>query len=213
MLSEQVAPTLQPARCRAVVIWIDWYAYHLARFAGLQSAFGTNGEVVGIELVGGIGVHTGLKFREDRSAELPIETLLPNASWKEASKFGLAWRVWRRLSDLNPEVVLVPGYYTLPAVAAALWARLHGRRSVLMTESTAFDHTRTGWKERLKGWLIRALFGRAVTGGSAHRAYLELLGFPMHQVRGLYDVVDNSGIAERTTWLREVSSPEGEGLP
>lgn len=201
------------ARCRAAVIWIDWYAYHLARFRGLQTAFGVEGEVTGIELVGGVGVHAGLRFREDLPATLPIVSLFPEASWAQTNKWVMARAVWRTLSELNPELVLVPGYYTLPAVAAALWARTHRRFSVLMTESTAFDHPRKGWRERLKGWLIRALFGHAVAGGSAHREYLDLLGFPMDRVRGMYDVVDNRGIAERTAWLREVSSPEREGLP
>ena len=201
------------AACRAAVIWIDWYAYHLARFRGLQSAFGSEGEVVGIELVGGVGVHAGMRFREDLPSSLPIVSLFPEASWAETSKWQMARAVWRKLGELDPELVLVPGYYNLPAVAAALWARLHGRVSVLMTESTAFDHPRRGWRERLKGWLIRALFSRAVAGGSPHREYLDLLRYPMDRVRGMYDVVDNRGIAERTNWLREVSSPLREGLP
>lgn len=201
------------ARCRAAVIWIDWYAYHVARFRGLQAAFGTSGEVTGIELVGGIGVHAGLQFRETLPASLPIVSLFPDASWAEISKLRIARVLWGKLSELDPELVLVPGYYNLPAIAAAVWAKLHGRRSVLMTESTAFDHARTGWKERLKGAVIRILFDHAVTGGSAHRLYLEQLGFPMEQVRGLYDVVDNTGIAERTENLRAASTAALEGLP
>ena len=73
--------------------------------------------------------------------------MLPETSWKDADKLALARALWRRLDELQPAVVLVPGYYTLPAVAVAVWARLHGRASVLMTESTAGDHARVGWKE------------------------------------------------------------------
>ncbi len=47
------------ANCRVAVIWIDWYAYHLARFRGLQSALGSEGQVYGLELVGGVGIHKG----------------------------------------------------------------------------------------------------------------------------------------------------------
>ena len=50
--------------CRVAVIWIDWYPYHVARFRGLMSAPSLRGGVVGIELVGGVGVHQGLKFRD-----------------------------------------------------------------------------------------------------------------------------------------------------
>ncbi len=176
-------------RCRVAVVWIDWYPYHVARFRGLVSAF--NGEVAGIELVGGVGVHAGLKFREELPAELPITTLMPNVSWREASHLRLASMVWRELSRLEPEVVLVPGYYTLPGLATALWARVHGAKSVLMTESCAFDHSRTGWREKLKSLGLRMLFSWAVTGGRAHVAYLQQLGFPLDRVTGFYDVVDN----------------------
>lgn len=179
------------SRCRVAVIWIDWYPYHVARFRGLASAPALRGGVVGIEMVGGVGVHKGLKFREELPSDLAVQTLMPEASWLDANKLELAKRVWQKLTELNPEVVLVPGYYTLPAVAAALWARVHGRRSVLMTESTAGDHKRSWWKELPKRLALRALFGWAVTGGRAHVSYLRQLGFPASRIVGCYDVVDN----------------------
>jgi 1,2-diacylglycerol 3-alpha-glucosyltransferase len=206
----QVQPSAR--RARVAVIWIDWYAYHLARFAGLQEAFGA-GEVVGIELVGGIGVHAGLKFREERPADLPVATLLPQSSWAEAKKLRLAVMLWRRLSALDPEVVLVPGYYTLPAIAAAVWARLHGRASVLMTESTAGDHARTAWKEWLKSRVIGALFDWAVAGGEAHRRYMRRLGMAEERIARFYDVVGNEAISENVSALRGSSDAAKHGLP
>jgi 1,2-diacylglycerol 3-alpha-glucosyltransferase len=201
------------SHCQVVVIWIDWYAYHLARFEGLLQAFGYQGEAIGIELVGGIGVHAGLKFREDRPADLPVETLLPESSWRDANKLLLARALWQRLNELRPEVVLVPGYYTLPAIAAAVWARTHGSASVLMTESTAGDHARTGWKEWLKSKLIRALFNRAVVGGEAHLRYIQRLGMVGDRVARFYDVVGNDEIREGTAAQRATSSREEHNLP
>lgn len=188
--------------CRVAVIWIDWYPYHVARFRGLDSAEALRGSVVGLELVGGVGVHQGLKFREDLPQDLRVETLLPGASWLTSNKWELAKRLWHRLDELNPEIVLVPGYYTLPAIAAALWARVHRRRSVLMTESTAGDHKRTWWKELPKRIALRTLFGWAVTGGRAHVAYLRQLGFPASRIVGCYDVVDNAMFRDGTRALR-----------
>ena len=193
-------------RCRVAVIWIDWYPYHVARFRGLESAPSLAGGVVGLELVGGIGVHKGLKFREELPADLAVETLMPEASWREAHKGRLAQRLWARLKAYQPEVVLVPGYYTLPAIAAALWARVHGRTSVLMTESTAGDHRRSWWKELPKRLALRILFDWAVTGGQAHVAYLRQLGFPADRIVGCYDVVDNARISEGTRALRARST-------
>lgn len=195
---------------RTVVIWIDWYPYHVARFRGLQSVLGTAGQVVGIELVGGVGVHAGLKFREPLPADIHVQTLMPDSDWQSAGQWLLTAKLWRTLRKLNPTTVLVPGYYTLPALAAALWAKLHGRQSVLMTESTAFDHPRTGWKETLKSRLVRTLFDWAITGGAPHRRYLEQLGFPMDHVVGCYDLVDNNFFETHARELRIAPPPSGE---
>ncbi len=200
------------ASCRVAVVWIDWYAYHVARFRGLDAAPTLSGRVAGLELVGGVGVHAGLKFREELPPELAVEPLEPESNWAEASQVRLAGRLWARLSELEPEVVLVPGYYTLPAVTAALWARLHRSASVLMTESTAYDHPRVGWKEWAKGLLLRALFDWAVAGGQEHRAYLAQLGFPTERTAQFYDVVDNAFFAQGTDALRGQSGVDF-GLP
>jgi 1,2-diacylglycerol 3-alpha-glucosyltransferase len=200
-------PTASAGPARLAIIWIDWYAYHVARFAGLSTAPGLAGRVTGIELVGGVGVHAGLKFREDLPADLPIETLLPNSSWHEAGQLRLALRLWRYLTRLRPELLLIPGYYTLPAVAAALWCKLHGSTAVMMTESTAEDHPRSAWKERIKSQLIRSLFDWAVCGGVAHRRYLQLLRFPTDRIAGFYDVVDNDFFHQRSAALRRHPRP------
>ena len=197
---------LLPVPCRVAVLWIDWYPYHVARFRGLLSVSSLASDTVGIEFVGGIGVHAGLKFREDLPADLPVETLMPGTAWREANKLQLSCMLWRRLSELDPEVVLIPGYYTLPAIAAAVWARLHGAASVLMTESTAGDHQRSFWKERIKGIGLRRLFNWAIAGGKAHRDYLQQLGFPAGRVAGYYDVVDNKFFAAGTQMLRDDTS-------
>ncbi len=199
--------------CRLAVIWMDWYAYHVARFLGLESAPSLSGRVAGIEMVGGVGFHAGLKFREDLPAGIAVDTLLPDSSWQQASKWRLAQLVWQRLSTLDPEAVLVPGYYTLPALAAAAWARLHGRRSILMTESTNYDHVRVGWKEALKRVVIRLCFNWAVAGGKDHVTYLRELGFPADRIAGCYDVVDNAMFNEGTAALRNSATPAQFGLP
>ena len=185
------------------VIWIDWYAYHVARYTGLNSTPSLAGKVIGLELVSGAGVHPGLRFREVLPEGLAIETLMPGVSWSEAGKLRLAVLLWKRLSELRPRVVLVPGYYTLPGVAAALWARTHRRCSVLMTESTAFDHRRQPLREFVKCILLRLLFSWAVTGGKAHVRYLEQLSFRKDRIAGSYDVVDNELIRSGTKPIRE----------
>ncbi|HMF79049.1 MAG TPA: glycosyltransferase family 4 protein [Bryobacteraceae bacterium] len=202
-----------PQQCRVAVIWIDWYAYHLARFQGLLNNVDLAGRVAGIEMVGGVGVHAGLKFREEIPAAMPVETLFPAANWREAKGFRLAMTLWKRLDRLSPEVVLVPGYYTLAGVAAALWAKAKRRRTVLMTESTGHDHQRVWWKEAFKSALIRGLFDWAVAGGAPHRRYLERLGFPAGRIARFYDVVDNDFFRERSQALRNCYTSKDFDLP
>ena len=76
------------------VIWIDWYAYHLSRFRALTEHSELKGKVAGIELVGGCGVHTGLKFRDNDRSGLPICSLLPQEDWAEAGQWRLARILW-----------------------------------------------------------------------------------------------------------------------
>ena len=198
---------------RVVVIWIDWYAYHVARFQGLARNPDLAGRVAGIEMVGGIGVHAGLKFRENLSAALPVETLFPENSWQEVKGLKTAVAVWKQLNRHSPQVVLVPGYYTAPGLAAACWGKLKGRRTVLMTESTEGDHARSPFKESFKGWLIRFLFDWAVAGGTPHRRYLELLGFRPDRIAGFYDVVDNDFFREQSQAIRKHSQASDFDLP
>lgn len=206
------AEAFDAAQCRAVVIWIDWYSYHVARFKGLQAAFGFNGEVYGIELIGGVGVHKGYNFREGVQG-LPVETLCATKGWHDANKVALSVALVRRLSKLGPKLVLVPGYYTLPGIAAAIWCKTTGRISVLMTETTATDHVRKGWREKIKSILIRSLFDWAVTGGAAHDRYLLQLGFSQQRIAHFYDVVGNRRIQESVSDIRLNSSPTQHGLP
>ncbi len=199
-------------KVRVAVIWIDWYPYHLARFSGLLSVANAN-DVAGIELVGGVGVHKGLVFREERAPNLPVKTLMPNSDWQTVNKFSLSLALLRELSRLDPDVVLVPGYYTLPAFAAMGWTRVKRRTSVLMTETTATDHLRVRWKERIKSRLIRSMFDWAVTGGAAHVRYLLQLGFAKDRIAHFYDVVGNEQIRESTEALRTRSSAASHHLP
>jgi 1,2-diacylglycerol 3-alpha-glucosyltransferase len=198
---------------KVVVIWIDWYAYHAARFRALTQHKALAGRMAGLELVGGAGVHQGMVFRETANESLPVRTIAPEASWNGIGQRRLACLVWRELESIQPSVVLVPGYYTAPGLAAALWSKWRGRRSVLMTESTRGDHDRSGWKEKFKSWMLRTLFDWAVAGGSAHVRYLEALEFPSDRIARNYDVVDNRFFARGTDEMRARGNREEWELP
>lgn len=185
------------------VIWIDWYAYHVSRFRALVQHESLRGKVTGIELVGGCGVHDGLKFREDDRNGLPVTSLFPEADWSGTSKISLARAVWLKLNELQPASVFVPGLYTIPGFTAAVWARLHGKRSVLMSETTYGDMARSRWKELLKRALTKALFGYGIAGGKPHVRYLRHLGLRADRIGSCYDVVNNAFYEEAAASARE----------
>ena len=195
------------------VIWIDWYSYHFARFRALLDHPCLAGGVSGVELVGRSGVHHGLTFRDSMRCEPGLSTLKPESSWHEESQFGLARSLWQKLNELNPKTVLVPGYYTIPGLAAAVWARWNRRRSLLMTESGEQDSSRRRWKEWFKRKLIHILFDSAIAGGRAHADYLAKLGVESTKIGRYYDVVDNWFFSQGTDSLRRSSAPEEHNLP
>ena len=201
------------ARARIAVIWIDWYAYHIARFRAIATHPMFEDRAVGIELVGGAGLHGRLVFRASQREGLPIDTLFPDASWSEIGQYRIARRLWTELNRISPEVVLVPGYYTLPGLASAFWARLHGRRAVLMSESTKGDHQRRNLLEAAKKAVLPRLFHAAIAGGKRQMAYMRDLGFAPARLAGLYDVVDNDYFAEQATEQRRTTSTAALHLP
>jgi glycosyltransferase involved in cell wall biosynthesis len=107
----------------------------------------------------------------------------------------------------------VPGYYNTVGLTATVWGRVHGVRTILMSESTADDHPRSWWRERLKILLVRALFDAAIVGGRRAAQYLVSLGFPADKIAFGYDVVDNDFFSRGTEALRRDSAPDAEGLP
>jgi 1,2-diacylglycerol 3-alpha-glucosyltransferase len=209
----QAVSRISVRKCQAAVLWIDWYAYHLSRFRALCEHPELQGCVAGLEMVGGTGVHTGLKFREEIPVDMPVTTIFPDCDWSRVSKWKLASAIWEHLDRLNPSAVLVPGYYNVPALAAALWSKLKGRRTILMTESTEADHHRVWWRELLKQVLVRSLFDWAIAGGKAHRRYLQKLGFPAKRIARFYDIVDNNFFRTRAGADRIRYRAHDFGLP
>lgn len=199
--------------CTVAVLWIDWYAYHVSRFKGLVDHPLLNGAVAGLEMVGGTGVHRGLKFREEIPSELPVKTMFPTGDWDGIPKWKMSLALWNQLNRLSPSVVLVPGYYNLPALAMAAWARVKGKRSVLMTESTEGDHNRVWWRELFKKVLIRSLFGWAIAGGKAHRRYLERLGFRQNGLGAFMTLSTTSIFGNVRKWSGYAIGPRNADCP
>jgi glycosyltransferase involved in cell wall biosynthesis len=155
-----------------------------------------------------------MQFRDQDRDGLPITSLFPTADWNQASKAALARAVWRKLNELKPSAVLVPGLYALPGFTAAVWAKVHRKRSVLMSETTFNDHRRVWWRELAKRLLMGALFDYGIAGGKPHIRYLRQLGFSGDKIARFYDVVDNQFFGQATSAARRTPALRQKlGLP
>src|SRR6202041_2615526 len=96
--------------------------------------------------------------------------------------YRVALKLWRKLTLLQPAIVLVPGYASLSAIAAALWGRANGAAAIVMSESNFDDRQRRTYSEKLKSLLVRLLFSGGIAGGKRSTQYLQRLGLPSDRI-------------------------------
>ena len=109
----------------------------------------------------------------------------------------LNWGMWRCLRRNSPQAIICGGYNYLATWTALLWARAHGRRFVLWTESTAREQRGSHYLPELaKHCFIRGCDGFAAAGKS-QVDYLVQLGAPPSAVITAPDAVDTDLFAKR----------------
>ena len=118
-------------------------------------------------------------------------TLFSNVADDNIPKLREAIKVWKVLRRLKPNVMAVSGYVRFTSWIILLWARLHHRPVILMSESKSDDAPRRQWLEAVKRLVIRQ-FSSALCGGEKHRSYLQSLGMPSNNIFLGYDAVGNS---------------------
>jgi glycosyltransferase involved in cell wall biosynthesis len=124
-------------------------------------------------------------------------------------------RVRAALTQIGPDVVLVPGWSQRGALAAVEWSLQAKRPVVMMSESTLRDTERSPYREAIKRRIV-SICHAALVGGGPQREYVCWLGQPGDRVFDGYDVVDNRHFAagaERVRadapgWRRKLGLPE-----
>ena len=117
-------------------------------------------------------------------------TLTDRDSGGRQWKRELHRNMWRALDEIKPDVVVVPGWSYADALSALLWCAKTHTPSVVMSESTAWDEVRAGWKEWIKRRLVK-LNSAGLAGGTPHTDYLIQLGLERERIFSGYDIVDN----------------------
>ena len=171
---------------RLAIIWNHFGPYHMARIRALHPHF----EVSSIELASDQRLYRWWRGELDSSSHT-----LTSGDWEDQNKLLVAIKLWRKLTLLQPAIILVPGYASLAAISAALWGCANGAATIVMSESNIDDRQRSYWSETLKALIVRLLFSGGIAGGKRSIQYLERLGLPAHHIASGYDVVDNQYFA------------------
>lgn len=130
---------------------------------------------------------------------------------EHASRREISAAVKNALKQVQPEVVVIPGYSGATTRPARLWAKASGTASILLCDSTEPDHRRIFLIELCKRHVIRRGYDSAFVSGARSEAYLKKLRFPAERIWRGYDVVDNQRFAEGIEDLRQ--PPESLGFP
>ena len=141
-------------------------------------------------------------------------TLYDRADARNLPAAEVASCVGSALDRVQPTVVVVPGWADSAALGALHWCVQNHVPAIVMSESTAWDKTRSVWREAVKRRIV-GLCSAALVGGTPHKDYMVQLGMPAERVFVGYDAVDNEYFAQGA---KEVSGQwsvvrEKHGLP
>ncbi len=169
---------------RIAVMFNRFGPYHLARL----NAAGSQGHVTGIEVV--TRDHTYAWDVAQGADRFERITLFGEDEGTHPPTTELARRLEQALERARPDVIALPGWSRKAGLLALAWCLRHRIPTILMSDTTKLDRARAGWKEGVKGRLVR-LFSAGIVGGSRSAEYLAELGLPHGRIFTGYDVVDN----------------------
>jgi 1,2-diacylglycerol 3-alpha-glucosyltransferase len=197
-----------PKKIRVAVLFQRFGPYHHARL----NAAGRLMSVWGVEACAMEDTYAWEKV--EGAAAFTRVTLTDRDSGGRRWKRELQRKVWRALDNIKPQVVAVPGWASADALGALSWCAETNTPTVVMSESTAWDERRAGWKEWIKGRLVK-LNSAGLAGGTPHADYLAQLGLPPDRIFKGYDIVDNDYFAAKTAEARSQKSEirSRHGLP
>jgi 1,2-diacylglycerol 3-alpha-glucosyltransferase len=169
--------------------------YHRARLRAANA----RARLVAIEVRSVDDVHGQGQPREPAGFEKV--TLFDHADLRTINRSAIGRRLAEVLAQVDPEVVVVPGWSHPAALAALAWSSNRRRPAVLMSASTAYDERRRWWREAVKRRVVAA-GSAALAGGAPQCAYLHALGIRGDAIFAGYDAVDNAHFAEGAARVR-----------
>ncbi|KRP34817.1 MAG: hypothetical protein ABS34_12305, partial [Opitutaceae bacterium BACL24 MAG-120322-bin51] len=100
-----------------------------------------------------------------------------------------------KLTEIRPDVLVVPGWGSVIAQRAILWAMRHDCPLVTFSDSQLEGQPRSWFQDFVKGQLI-SVFASALVAGARARRYMQYFGMPEEAIFTGVDVVDNAHFAQ-----------------
>ena len=171
------------------VVWLiqNLVPYHHARFEAFASEFPGEAHLIQVTNQDDFGV---LEFQAE-SSTYTLHTLFPGQKRSALLNKDLMGKLDECLLAINPDCICISGWGMAIGQLMQLWAVRHQIPTVVFSESTAYDMTRSAWKEWIKKKLVRAS-SAALVGGHPHAEYIQQLGMPADSVFLGHNVVDSS---------------------
>ncbi len=123
-----------------------------------------------------------LKFPYEIMFNMPLDGI---------PKIFLFIKTWQRLSDLNPDILIIGGYSYASYWAGFLWAKLRKRKIILWSASNEEDKDRLFINEKFKSFFVNRCDAANVYGKRG-RDYLLKLGMSKNRIFIIGNVTDNS---------------------
>lgn len=137
------------------------------------------------------------------SYEYPYEVLF-EGSLDKVRFFPRLKALWRSFHNYKPDLLNITGYFDYAQVIMMLYARWWcGIPVVLSSESSAADHQRSGWKEFIKGFIIRQANAFFCFGKTSAQYLMELGARPVQIAVTKAAVVDDKTIYRQFRKARE----------
>ena len=120
----------------------------------------------------------------------PVISIFTSENLEETNLLVLLYRLRLVLSALNPDVVIVSGYFRVSMLFALAWGKIFRKKVLLFSESTEIDSKRNPFKELIKKGILSS-YSSALVGGQPQKRYLEKLGMEKGAIFLGYNIVDN----------------------
>jgi len=190
---------MEKLNAKIVVVWPNFGPHHVTRLSAL-SRYVTH--IAGIEISRKQMIYpwhsdkSDLPFSFYSLFDKPYETVDPNVLTRELIKI---------ISQINPQIIVMPGLTEKHYRKVAAWARKNNRAVVMSMATWAGDKKRFWVKEWVKSFIYRRYADAVVCTGIRTQLYTESLGFSADQIwrsgnaladEHYYDAKDSSGQAD-----------------